>query len=220
MVRPAAQLACLVSVLGFLAGPLAAQTLTDSAHLANAVAVATQRMTARGNSGFSRDDLQRLKGWFTPELYALLLRDMSGPDPMGYLNFIPFTKAQDDVSPARFSAVSRRGDTVMVDFAFSGYSNHRYVVRLAMRSLSDGWRIANFIYPDNAPCHRDLAEALARFAASIAGTPPSSASCGQNDLDLRSNEQLLLTAHDAVRGSLIPFASRIVVVAPQQNCGR
>jgi hypothetical protein len=34
------------------------------------------------------------------------------------------------------------------------------------------------------------------------------------------NEQLLLTAHAAVRGSLIPFASRIVVFAPQQNCGR
>jgi len=34
------------------------------------------------------------------------------------------------------------------------------------------------------------------------------------------NEQLLLTAHDAVRGWLISFASCIVVVAPQQNCGR
>jgi hypothetical protein len=36
----------------------------------------------------------------------------------------------------------------------------------------------------------------------------------------RSNEQLLLAAHAAVRGWLIPFASRIVVFAPQQNCGR
>jgi hypothetical protein len=34
------------------------------------------------------------------------------------------------------------------------------------------------------------------------------------------NEQLLLTAHAAVRGWLIPFASRIVVIAPQQNCSR
>ena len=34
------------------------------------------------------------------------------------------------------------------------------------------------------------------------------------------NEQLLLPAHAAVRGWLIPFASRIVVIAPQQNCGR
>lgn len=34
------------------------------------------------------------------------------------------------------------------------------------------------------------------------------------------NEQLLLAAHAAVRGWLIPFASRIVVIAPQQNCGR
>ena len=34
------------------------------------------------------------------------------------------------------------------------------------------------------------------------------------------NEQLLLTAYDAVRGSLIAFASRILVIAPQQNCGR
>jgi hypothetical protein len=34
------------------------------------------------------------------------------------------------------------------------------------------------------------------------------------------NELLLLPAHDAVRDWLISFASRIVVVAPQQNCGR
>jgi hypothetical protein len=31
---------------------------------------------------------------------------------------------------------------------------------------------------------------------------------------------LLLTAHTAVRGWLILFASRSVIVAPQQNCGR
>jgi hypothetical protein len=31
---------------------------------------------------------------------------------------------------------------------------------------------------------------------------------------------LLLTAHAAVRGWLIPFSSRIVVFAPQQNFGR
>jgi hypothetical protein len=34
------------------------------------------------------------------------------------------------------------------------------------------------------------------------------------------NEQLLLTAHAAVRGWLVAFASRILMIAPQQNCGR
>jgi hypothetical protein len=34
------------------------------------------------------------------------------------------------------------------------------------------------------------------------------------------NEQLRLSAHAAVRGWLISFASRIVGIAPQQNCGR
>jgi hypothetical protein len=34
------------------------------------------------------------------------------------------------------------------------------------------------------------------------------------------NEQLLLAAHAKVRGWLIPFDSRIVMIAPQQNCGR
>ena len=33
------------------------------------------------------------------------------------------------------------------------------------------------------------------------------------------DEQLLPAAHAAVRGWLIPFASRILVIAPQQNCG-
>jgi hypothetical protein len=35
-----------------------------------------------------------------------------------------------------------------------------------------------------------------------------------------SNEQLLLSAPHYGSGGLIPFASRIVVIAPQQNCGR
>jgi hypothetical protein len=35
-----------------------------------------------------------------------------------------------------------------------------------------------------------------------------------------ANEHVRLMAHDAVRGWLIPFTSRIVVIAPQQKCGR
>jgi hypothetical protein len=34
------------------------------------------------------------------------------------------------------------------------------------------------------------------------------------------SEQLLLTAHATVRGWLTPFANRIILFAPQQNCGR
>jgi len=34
------------------------------------------------------------------------------------------------------------------------------------------------------------------------------------------NEQLLLSAPAAVRGWLIAFASRMFLIAPQQNCGR
>jgi len=36
----------------------------------------------------------------------------------------------------------------------------------------------------------------------------------------RHNEQLLLTAPHYGSGWLIPFASRILLIAPQQNCGR
>ena len=36
---------------------------------------------------------------------------------------------------------------------------------------------------------------------------------------MRPNEQLLLTAHAAVLGWLMSFASRTVLFAPQQNCG-
>ena len=40
------------------------------------------------------------------------------------------------------------------------------------------------------------------------------------ELAMRSNEQVLLAAQTMARGWLTSFASRIVVIAPQQKCGR
>ncbi len=134
--------------------------------------MATQRMTAHGQSGLSVGDVKKTREWFTPALYALLVRDMSDPDGIGYLNWDPFTAAQDDVGPFRRDSVSQAGDTVMVNFSREGYDHKRLNVRLGMRYENGAWRIATFIYPDNPPCHADLARALARYAGKMADKLP------------------------------------------------
>jgi hypothetical protein len=143
--------------------------LTDSTAISGAIDVATQRMTMHGDSGLSVDDVKRTREWFTPELYTLLMRDMSHSGEIGYLNWDPFTAAQDDVGPFRYDGVSQAGDTVMVSFSREAPDHKRYVfVRLAMRYVNGAWRIGNFIYPGNSVCHADLARGLARYAGEIA----------------------------------------------------
>jgi hypothetical protein len=131
-----------------------------------AIHVATQRLAEHGRDGFSVDDARRTRDWFTPELLALLVRDMSDTNGVGYLNWDPFTGAQDDVGPFRFEEMTRVGDTVRVRFSREGFEQKRASVTLAMRQLDGRWRIANFLYPDNAVCHRDLAAGLMRYARS------------------------------------------------------
>jgi hypothetical protein len=135
---------------------------------AAAVAVATQRLHEHGQAGLSVDDVKRTRDWFTPQLYALLIQDMSDTAGIGYLDWDPFTDAQDDVGPFRFEDVRQAGDTVMVRFSREGYERKRDSVTLAMRRVDSTWRIANFIYSGHALCHRDLAVGLARYAKEVA----------------------------------------------------
>jgi hypothetical protein len=130
-----------------------------------AIGIATQRLAEHGQDGFSVDDAKRARDWFTPELATLLVRDMSNPNGVGYLNWDPFTGAQDEVGPFRFEEITRVGDTVRVRFSREGFEQKRRSVTLAMLHLDGLWRIANFLYPDNPVCHRDLAVGLLRYAA-------------------------------------------------------
>src|SRR5205823_1810920 len=141
----------------------------NSAITRGAIHVATQRMTIHGQSGLSVDDVKRTRDWFTPELYTLLMHDMSYPGDIGYLNWDPFTAAQDETGPFRYDSFFRAGDTVMVSFSRDDSDHKRYIfVRLAMRYVNGAWRIGNFIYPGNPACHTDLARGLARYAEEIA----------------------------------------------------
>lgn len=129
-----------------------------------AIRVATQRLTEHGQNGFSIDDAKRTHDWFTPELFALLVRDMSDTNRVGYLNWDPFTAAQDAVGHFRFDEAMRVGDTTRVRFSREGFEQKRESVTLAMRLIDGRWRIANFLYPDKVACHRDLAVGLIRYA--------------------------------------------------------
>ena len=143
-----------------------AEDMTTSRLDSAAIGIATQRLAEHGHDGFSVDDARRARDWFTPELATLLVRDMSDPNGVGYLNWDPFTGAQDEVGPFRFEDMTRVGDTVRVRFSREGFEPKRESVTLAMRHLDGRWRIANFLYPDNAGCHQDLAVGLMRYARS------------------------------------------------------
>jgi len=82
------------------AQPAVAERAPRDSAVAGAVAVATQRMAVHGKSGLSVEDLKRTRDWFTPEIFALLVRDMSDPGGIGYLNWDPFTAAQDESTQA------------------------------------------------------------------------------------------------------------------------
>jgi photosystem II stability/assembly factor-like uncharacterized protein len=148
-----------------LPDPTTGSTMSaDSLTTASAVAVATQRMREHGQDGFSVTDLRRTRDWFTPQLYALLLRDMRDSVEIGYLDWDPFTGAQDEVGAFRLEGARQAGDTILVSFS---YLQRRDTVTLAMRRVDSTWRIANFMYPGNPVCHRDLAIGLARYAREI-----------------------------------------------------
>ena len=147
--------------------------VAESVGVRHAIETATRRMQAHGNDGFSVNELNRTRDWFSPELFSLLLRDMSDPNGPGYLNWDPFTAAQDDVGPFRFDSTSRRADTVFVAFSrFDSYDKVRVSVILGMRQVNDAWRIATFVYPSHSSCYRDLAHALAITAADDSAKVP------------------------------------------------
>lgn len=105
---------------------------------------------------FSADTLRARQSWFTPDLYRLMATDMRATGAVGYIDFDPFTDAQDDASRFDVDAVRASHDTVYVDVNVRfGAETKR--VTLAMLRRPDEWAIADFIYP-----HGDLALDLRR----------------------------------------------------------
>ena len=137
---------------------------TNSVENAGAITTAEHRLHEHGSGGLSIEEIKKNRAWFTSELYHLLVHDKSGPDGIGYLNWDPFTGAQDDVGPFSFESTRAAGDTVNVLFT---YLQKRDSVVVSMKKVSGSWRIANFLYPGNNPCHRNLVLGLVRWAKDI-----------------------------------------------------
>jgi hypothetical protein len=102
-----------------------------------------------GGQAFSVDTLRARKSWFTPELYRLLEDDLNASREISYIDFDPFTNAQDDA--ARFDVGTARvsHDTVYVDVDLRFGAGDTGRVTLAMLPTPNGWAIADFIYPDS-----------------------------------------------------------------------
>jgi len=112
-----------------------------------------------GGQAFSVDTLRARKSWFTPDLYRLMAADMRTSGEVGYLDFDPFTNAQDDAARFDLGAVRTSHDTVYVEVNVHFSSEQSKLVTLAMLPAPEGWVIANFVYPDG-----DLAARLRNAA--------------------------------------------------------
>ena len=119
-----------------------------------AVAYVRQRFAAhfRGSQGFGIDTLRARRAWFTPCLYSLLLADMTGDSArggIGYLDWDPFTAAQDDATGFHIEGSERRRDTVLVHLRISYPGTERAkAMTVAATPVKGEWRIANIITPD------------------------------------------------------------------------
>lgn len=114
--------------------------------------------------GFSIDTLRARKAWFTPQLYQLMVADMSSTGEVGYIDFDPFTDAQDDAASYAVGTARLTHDTVLVEVAVTfppavGNGHEQRHITLAMLPALGGWKIANFMSPD-----RDLAADLTRLS--------------------------------------------------------
>jgi hypothetical protein len=134
--------------------------------MSDVIAAVEQRYQTHfaSGQGFSVDTLRARQGWFTPHLYQLMLEDMSSTGEIGYIDFDPFTDAQDDAARYTVGAARSAHDTVLVEVAIAfpgavGNGHEQRRVTLAMLRASAGWQIANFVYSDT-----DLARNLTRAA--------------------------------------------------------
>ncbi len=126
----------------------------------------------KSGQGFSAATLQARQAWFAPQLYALMLADMTPTGEIGYIDADPFTDAQDTAANFGVGVARQAHDTVFVavEVTFgptTGSGQERHHVTLAMLPAPNGWQIANFIYAD-----RDMITALRGEASSAGASRP------------------------------------------------
>jgi hypothetical protein len=93
-----------------------------------------------------------------------MVADMSSTGEVGYIDFDPFTDAQDDAASYAVGTARLTHDTVLVEVAVTfppavGNGHEQRHITLAMLPALGGWKIANFMSPD-----RDLAADLTRLS--------------------------------------------------------
>jgi len=143
-----------------------ARPLSAPSSMSDAIAAEGQRYQAHfaSGQGFSVETLRARQAWFTPQLYQLMLADMSSTGEIGYIDFDPFTDAQDDAASYAVGTARPAHDTVLVEVAVAfppavGNGREQRRITLPMLRARAGWQIANFVYPDG-----DLAHDLKREA--------------------------------------------------------
>jgi hypothetical protein len=140
--------------------------------MSDAIAAVGKRYQAHfaAGQGFSVDTLRARQGWFTPQLYQLMLADMSSTGEIGYIDFDPFTDAQDDAASYTVGRARAAHDTVLVEVAVAfppavGNGHEQRRITLPMLRARAGWQIANFVYPDRDLAHDLKSEATPAHAA-------------------------------------------------------
>jgi hypothetical protein len=111
------------------------------------------------------------QAWFTARLAQLIQDDAAGGAAqcgVGFLNFNPFTNAQDSVASYTLGSPEARADTVLVPVRIhSGSANDGdRTAAIAMVKEGGSWRIGNMIHSD-----WDLVSGLTRSVAELRAAP-------------------------------------------------
>lgn len=115
---------------------------------------------------FDEDGLRRRRGWFAPEIYRLMLREVrkeTPPDIVPYFNGDPFTNSQDNPSDFSVGQASVRGGRASVGVTVRWTEGktvvERRTYRVELRKLRGGWKIADIFYHDGTHLLGDLKRA-------------------------------------------------------------
>ena len=113
--------------------------------------------------GFDERTVRRKRRWLTAELFELLLAELRkpvAPDEVPYFDGDPFTDAQEYPNAFRVGRPAQTGARARVPvtrvWLARGKVMKRRTLQVELRRAQAGWRIANFIYPDDRDLLREL----------------------------------------------------------------
>jgi hypothetical protein len=119
------------------------------------------------NMAFTRKGLNQRRGWLAPELYEMLMKELTqaekATDEAPLIDGDPFTDSQEYPNSYRVGDEVLSDDNAEVKVVFTWKERGRTLrsrpVMVQLHKIGDRWRIANFKYEDGRDLVGDLKSA-------------------------------------------------------------